>query len=339
VIDLPDPDWYLDNVLVHAQPDVDALRTGPVADWRAWWQSQVNTADPLMALASTQGFVVTTAQLREAGWADPDLRREVRRGTWWVPGHGTASPVVIAGDDFLARRRHHAFRAAAAALVRIEHIVSGVSGAVLHGLPTMDLPSLPLLTSLRDDWLGRRAASHVRHAGITAAQIDSWYGTPLTNLARTVVDLARHDRRSAIMAADAALRERLVTLRELQAALTVARGWPGIRQAREIVKLADGEAESPLESIVRLALHDDGFPPPRLQQVVAGYRVDFLWPERRLILEADGRLKYSDDVLWEEKKRETVLRRAGYDVERVLWSDMFAEWPAMSRHLRALLRR
>ena len=209
----------------------------------------------------------------------------------------------------------------------------------MQGLPTMGIPAVPELTSLSDDWLGRRVASHLRHAGISAKDLGSWFGVPVTSVARTIVDLGRHDARSAIMAVDAALRERRTTRPELNAALLRARGWPGVRRAREIVALADADAESPLESVVRLALHDDGFPAPRLQRVVAGYRVDFLWPEHRLILEADGRGKYVGDALWEEKKREIALRRAGYEVERVLWSDVVREWAAMSRRLWALIRR
>jgi very-short-patch-repair endonuclease len=336
---LPDPDWYLDNVLVHAGPGMDRVEIGPVAAWESWWRSRSRSDDPLIGLACRQGFVVTTVQLRAAGWQRHDLRREIRRRTWWVPGRGTASPVPVNGEDFTARRRRHAIRAAAAVLVRPRHLISGVSGSIVHGLPTMSVPAVPELTSLDADWLGRRAASHLRHAAITPDDCGWWFGAPVTTVARTIVDVARHDRRSAIMAADAALREHCTTRAELEAALRRAAGWPGLRQAREIVALADGDAESPLESVVRLALHDDGFPPPKLQRVVAGYRVDFLWPEYRLILEADGRGKYSDDELWREKKRETALRRAHYEVERALWSDVLDEWPAMRRRLWELIRR
>ena len=55
---------------------------------------------------------------------------------------------------------------------------------------------------------------------------------------------------------------------------------------------------------------------------------------RRLIIEADGRLKYGGDEAWTEKKRQLALMRAGYSVERVLWSDLFAGWPALSARLR-----
>jgi hypothetical protein len=156
-------------------------------------------------------------------------------------------------------------------------------------------------------------------------------------VARTVVDQARVSRRDGIIAADAALHESLATAAALRAELARAAGWPGVRQAREIVALADGDAESPLESLVRLALHDDGFPPPKLQRWIAGYRVDFLWPEYRLILEADGRVKYTGDEGWLEKKRQLALHRTDHVVERVVWEDVFEGWPAFSRRLRELM--
>ncbi len=139
------------------------------------------------------------------------------------------------------------------------------------------------------------------------------------------------------MAADAALHESLTTAAAVRDELTGAAGWPGVRQAREIVALAGGDAESPLESLVRLALHDDGFPPPKLQHWVAGYRVDFLWPEYRLILEADGRVKYSGDEGWLEKTRQLALHRTDHVVERVVWHDVFGGWPEFSRRLRQLM--
>jgi very-short-patch-repair endonuclease len=339
VPELPNPDRYHGTVLGHARPGIDRVEPGPVAAWQSWWQSCLSGTEAPLVLAGGQGFVVTTAQLHACGWARHDLRRELRRAAWWIPSRGTASPVVVAGDDFQARRRQHAIRASAAVLGRPAHLISGTSAAILHGLPTMSIPTIPGLTSLADDWLGRRSASHLRHAAVTADDETTWFGAPVTTVARTVVDVARHDRRSAIMAADAALREDIVTRTELDSALLRARGWPGVRLAREIVALADPDAESPLESVVRLALDDDGFPPPKLQCVIAGYRVDFLWPEYRLILEADGREKYTKDELWKEKRRETALRRTDHWVERVIWTDFYdGGWAAVRRRLWAHIR-
>lgn len=139
--------------------------------------------------------------------------------------------------------------------------------------------------------------------------MSSWFGVPVTCAARTVLDLARHDRRDALMAADAALRECLITGAGPRTSTDDAAGWPGVRQARALVALASPLAESALGSPVRLALHDDGFPPPQLQvgiddpQRGKRYRVDMCWPECKLVLEVDGRVKYTRDELWREKQR------------------------------------
>jgi very-short-patch-repair endonuclease len=167
-----------------------------------------------------------------------------------------------------------------------------------------------------------------------------WHGIWVTTVARTLVDLARHDRFDAIMAADAALREGLTSPAAIDAALALACGWPGVRRARRVLALASPLAESPLESVTRLVLHDAGFPPPQLQVRIPGtpYRVDMLWPAQRLILECDGMEKYTVAELRREKRRELALRALGYRVERVGWAEIRDGWPVTRRLLMAALQ-
>jgi very-short-patch-repair endonuclease len=63
-----------------------------------------------------------------------------------------------------------------------------------------------------------------------------------------------------------------------------------------------------------------------------------LWPEARLILEADGLGKYTAAELRREKRRELRLRALGYRVERVGWDDIVLHWPQTRIWLRAALR-
>lgn len=343
----PDPEWYLDNVLAYAEPGrTDRVVPGPVAQWQAWWRERWHTADRDRAglIARGQGFVITTAQLRALGWAEHDLRREVRRGRWCVPARGIASPVVVPdGEDvFLTLRRRHALAASAAALLRRGQIVSGRSAAILHGLPTVAIPATPELTVAPPTTLGRRHRAHLYSATLGIDDVMTWFGAPVTATARTVVDNARHDRRDGLATADAALREQLISSDQLVATIDAAVGWPGVRRAREVLALASPKAESLLESVVRLALHDAGFAPPELQVVFYDpkhdreYRVDMLLRERRLIIEADGRQKYTDDELWREKRREGRLRAlTGNRIERVVWEDVKpANWPETELRLR-----
>ena len=73
---------------------------------------------------------------------------------------------------------------------------------------------------------------------------------------------------------------------DLNDALEVAVGWPYVRRARAIVALGNRLAESALESLVRLKLHDDGFPQPELQVDIDEYRVDLLLRAQRVIVES-----------------------------------------------------
>lgn len=338
----PEPDWFLDNVLVYAEPGLPAAVRGPVGGWAKWWHDRWLDAGEtsLGLMAREQGFVLSTAQARQCGLTTVDLRREVRRSRLSQPGRGVISPVVVAPDTETRRRKRAALAAAAGVLRRPDHVVTGRSAAILYGLPTMAVPLVPELTARGEVTFGRRSGAHVHRATLATTSVFSWYGAPVIDVARTLADLGRHDRRDAIMAADAALREGLTTREQIERALADAIGWPFVRRARCVLALASPLAESPLESITRLALHDSGFAPPREQVVIDEFRVDFLWPAQRLILEADGRGKYVDEsARWAEKLRERALRRLGYHIERVVWADIVRTWPATCAHLKRELAR
>ena len=217
-----------------------------------------------------------------------------------------------------------------------DHAIAARSAATVHGLPVFRLPIKPEVTDDLHNGLGSHVGAHVYGATIDLDDVTSWFGVPVLRVARTLVDLARHDRRDAIMAADAALRERLTTRDEIDRSLEQAGGWPGVRQAREVLALADPRAESPLESLARLVLHDDGFPPPDLQRWFGRDRVDMVFDEQRLIIEIDGLGKYAKATPAEEKRRERRLRRYGYRVERLTWDDLVVNWPATRQWLRPL---
>lgn len=65
---------------------------------------------------------------------------------------------------------------------------------------------------------------------------------------------------------------------------------------------------------------------------IGPYRVDFLVPGTRVIVEFDGAVKYDDrQAIVAEKRREDDLRRRGYVVVRLMWSDLHD--PARVRRL------
>lgn len=343
--ELPDPEWYADYVLAERRSDGRTLSFNPVAEWRGWWRVQARLLaerSPYLS-ARARGFVVLTAELQESGVPRHVRRSLIAAGQWSSPQRGAVAlvaPSAHPGIEPLSvweiDRRRHALRAAAAARCNPGHQIAGSSAAVVHGLPTMSLSARPVLTSA--------SASH-RHFRVTASAgrpTGSWYGVPVVPPSDAVVDLARHDRRSGIMAADAALRDDLVTPEQLAAALQRAQCWFGVRQAREIVALADPRGESPLESITRLALQDCGMSAPELQVPIrvpgrsTPYRVDMLWQRSRVILELDGRGKYTEAERWREKRRDRALARLGFHIERFTWDEVVNHWPECAALLRAL---
>lgn len=329
----PDPDWYSDNVLAHASPPAESrsVGDGPVAAWTRRWGDLARSGDPVLKHAAANGFVLTVADLQRLGISRQFARTQITRRRWTVAGHGAVAAIPPPGQP----RELHALACAAAVRRCPSAVVSGRSAAILHGLPTVAVPDKPELTLFGPAaGSGRTAATHRFAAALTSAEVTTWFGIPTTTAARTLVDLGRHGRFDAIMAVDAALRERRVA--HLEAALDRAGRWPGVRAAPAVLGLGSPLAESPLESVTRLRLHDAGFPEPQLQVVIAGFRVDFCWPCLRLILEADGRGKYEADALWREKRRETELRRAGFQVERVIWSDVTRGWGETAARLRTL---
>lgn len=297
--ELPELDWYLDHVVLPSRALVGMARSRQ-ATWDARARELSAAADAstgaALEVALAQGFVLTLGQARAAGLSNPDVRRLVRRGAWGAPHRGVLSVLrPHTGSD------RHVLTATAAALARPGHAISGPSAAVVHGLPLLRWPKRIVLTAAAPSRMGARGRVIVRAARLPGDAIANWHGAPVTTIAATIVDLARADRAAGVVAADAALHEQLVGLRELHRAAVGCAGWPGARAACAAIDLATPLAESPLESLTRLCIVDAGLPVPELQAWIDGpdwrYRVDTLWREPRVILEADGRLKYRADEL------------------------------------------
>ena len=163
----------------------------------------------------------------------------------------------------------------------------------------------------------------------------------MTSLARTAVDVARRaDFRGGVVTAVAALRTGLER-EQLIAVAGACRGWPGGTRAVRAAAFADGRAETPLESITRVAYDLEGLPPPETQVEVRAPDgrlvglVDFLWRAHRTVGEADGMLKYDDSgALRREKLREQDIRGCGLEVVRNTWDEA---WTSAGR--RQLARR
>lgn len=277
-------------------------------------------------LAGAQHHVFTAAQALACGYTRADIDAEARAGRWRrLHGGAYVLPETWAVLD--ARGRHLALAAARLQTRGPSWVAARRTAAAAWGLPLLGaLPTRPLLLLPRAGTT-KASSRFERVATLPREDIRVLQGLRVTSLARTAVDLAREESfRSAVVALDGALREG-ASPQALADVVGRCEGWPGATAARRALKLADGRAETPLESISRVAMRALGLPLPEPQvEVWVGSRlvarVDHLWREANLVGEADGALKYETrDDLYAEKRRQDELTDLGFTVVRWGWSE------------------
>ena len=293
--------------------------------------------------------IATTSELMSAGFSARQIRTLVSQGKLARLDHGIYAPVERVKDLSATRRGAMALRAAAA-LVPLgpEVAASHHTAAQLLGLAVLGrIPADIAITRVpgsgsRKSWPGVR----VYNAALPAAHVDRRAQVPMTTAARTVLDLARCSPfRAGVVVADSALRLKRTTKSELQAVISDCCRWPGLRRAAEVVAFADALAESPLESIARVAFRDCGLPPPELQALLGAdgrvvARVDFYWKQFRTVAEADGEMKYDNRFeATYQLRRDADLRDAGFEVVHFGWHDIVTAPDQVAASIRAAFRR
>jgi very-short-patch-repair endonuclease len=336
--------------------------------------------DPkLFALAEMQGGVFSARQAREAGIAAAELERARRRGTICALRRGIFVPAqALEGIDVRAR---HRLDIAGASLVRNEHRAAGDSrsrrfaaghrsAGLMWGLPSpppkpsawhtatgggaIGTPgTTPLVVELVSH--GRGGRTHrfgvsECPAALPAEHLVLLEGIPVTTAARTAADLMRGlDWEHSVFVADAVLHAG-TSRPELESMVRFMSIWPGGCKAVRACEFANGAAESVAESLARIVMAEAGLPEAELQTEIwhGGRfiaRVDFLFRASRVIVEIDGRIKYTDphgppgEVLWREKQREDRLREAGYEVVRVTWAQLTQGRAEVAVRIRAAFAR
>jgi hypothetical protein len=150
---------------------------------------------------------------------------------------------------------------------------------------------------------------------------------------RTAVDLIRRGRRDdAVVLLDRLVQRRVAFLDDVRKAADRLPRCRGSSQARQAAALADGLAESPPETrlrliIRRLIIRRAGLPDPVAQfavrhegRVVA--RVDFGYPEQKLAIEYDGAWHGERDQFTKDRARLNRLLAAGWRVPFVTAADL-----------------
>jgi very-short-patch-repair endonuclease len=183
---------------------------------------------------------------------------------------------------------------------------------------------------------GRRsdAAPGVRihRADIPESDLHVVRGLRVTAPNRTITDVARSAALAdSVALADSFLRRRLTTVSSLRTYAAQLAG-PGRPSAVRVAELADPLAASVFESLTRVLLVEAGISRPVSQFTVRGQdgswigRVDFAWPDLRLVLECDGFEHHaSPEAFNRDRRRWNALSRAGWRLVVITWHDLVAD--------------
>lgn len=169
----------------------------------------------------------------------------------------------------------------------------------------------------------------VHQLGLRSADVTSVAGIPATTPVVTVADVIRRvERYSAVALLDSALNTGRLGEADVAAIPRLIQGRRGAVAARGVLAEADGRAQSPLETMVRLRCVDGGVPPDDLQVEVRdpdGYLLgvgDLGWRAAKVIAEADGAGPHGlPAAVYQDRQRQNRLVNAGWLILRFTWHD------------------
>ncbi|MDF7665932.1 hypothetical protein [Bifidobacterium sp. ESL0745] len=172
--------------------------------------------------------------------------------------------------------------------------------------------------------------SHLRRIFVARLETRAVQGVKVTSVARTLVDCAlRYSFRDVLPMFDAAFRKYSISEDSVLKVCDTVRA--DIGPVLRLMYYANAASENGGESLCRAVIIEHGFAIPQLQRVFIDpanrqneYRADFTWrfaDGRVIVLEFDGNEKYinpamtrmqsTEQVVYEERLRESALRRAG----------------------------
>lgn len=266
-----------------------------------------------------------------AGIGPDELRRLLKSGACQRLHHGWFTTSSTEDPEELHRLRVTALVEQYAG----KAVASHASALLRLGLPTFepDHDTAHLMTTGRGP--GHRNASLVVHPRLAPAADqpplpDTVAGTVHPAIAAATAGLS--DLRVFLVPADGALAKGLVTRADLTQAVTLLTGQPGVHHARAGIALVDERHESAGETLAHLLLRQLGYDlvpqwtVPGTQswtRAGEGYRADFGIRRTGVLVEVDGKVKYTTRKdLWDEKQREDRIRQLGYEVVRLTMADL-----------------
>jgi hypothetical protein len=235
----------------------------------------------------------------------------------------------------------HALRARAAIVSLPDAVVTGRSAAVLWGVPLAGTWKDVEVTQPPHAHPRRIPGLRVRRAHLAPFDILRRLDVPVTSAEVTALRLAATlPQTDAVVAVDQMIATGFVSLWTIRQLAERMRG-AGSARARAVCALADGLAESPQETRLRLLLGGSGLPTPVAQFRVVderGFvaRVDFAWPEHKVAVEYDGLWHAETTQFAKDRRRLNRLQAAGWRVVHVTAADLARPMELLARIAAAL---
>ena len=271
----------------------------------------------IAALAGDQHGVVARAQLLVLGLTE----REIHRRAQAQRLHRLHRGVYAVGHRVLTREG----RWMAATLATGGVLSHQTAAAAWELRPT----SAALVHVTVAGNAGRKRRQGVKvHRSRTLAHRDTTThrGIPITTPARTIVDLARTlSGRPLEHMIDLADQRRLVDFADVRTADSAS------LQA-VLARYSPAPTRSELEERFLRLCDTHGVPRPETNTRIEGVEVDFVWRDRRLIVEVDGFAYHRSPESFErDRERDARLTVAGWSVLRFTWRQVEnrAAWVAM----------
>jgi hypothetical protein len=221
----------------------------------------------------------------------------------------------------------HELLARAAVVLLPDAVVTGCSAAVLWGVDLVGPGDDVEVTLPPASHMVRVQGLRTRRAALDPADVRRRRGVAVTSPEATAVRLgAAVPRDDAVVAVDQLIATGAVDLAGVRRSAMLARG-PGSAQARAVAALADGLAESPQETRLRLLVGRSSLAPPIAQFTVLHdgrfvARVDFAWPGHKVALEYDGLWHSEPGQFARDRQRLNRLQAAGWRVVFVTAADL-----------------
>jgi very-short-patch-repair endonuclease len=269
----------------------------------------------LVAIAAGQCGVFSRAQALVVGYSEKRIRHQLMVGAW-LRCH--AGIYCVAGVPPAFNMNVWIAVLAAGEGAVLSHRIAGK----LHRVEWTPPPVLFDISvpKLRAPQNVPRAQIH--RTRLSADDVGSCQGMPVTSLVRTVVDLARSlPLETGSLIIGDALRVGRVSAEAVERTIGALSGSTGIGRARRAFASADPKLESVLERELLALLRRAGLNPVAQYVVIAGghyvARVDFALPGIRLAIQADG---YATHAL-----------HAGFERDREVAADLqLAGWNLLS---------